>query len=182
MTIAKSLNQFYKENNLSEKGGEDDDYFYLKFKFFSLKLPNSQFRKDVIHVHDIQHVLYDCDVTWKGEAFIAGWEVAPGMWKHFPIGIMSLWAMGFSLLLHPKQALKGFLEGLKTIGVIDLKMDKETLLKLSVSTLKQMIQKEKIKNSSKLKYLSFTFWCFVSLATFLVPILLPFIVLFQLFS
>ena len=73
MTISQLLQQFYKENNFKDDGGENEDFFELKFKLFTLKLPNSQFRKDVIHIHDIQHVLYSCDTTWKGEAFIAGW-------------------------------------------------------------------------------------------------------------
>lgn len=182
MTIDTLLKDFYRKNNLSEKGGEKDDWFYLKFKFFNLKLPNSQFRKDVIYIHDVQHVLYDCDTTWKGEAFIAGWEVATGMWKHIPIGIMSLWAMGFSLLNYPKEVFKGYMEGLKTIGLIDLKIEKETLLKLSVLELKKLIHKKESKRKDILKYMLFSFWCLASLTTFLLPILLPLIIIFQLLS
>jgi len=181
MTISTLLNEFYRKNNLSEEGGENDNYFYLKFKFFSLKLPNSQFRKDVIHIHDIQHVLYDKDVTWKGEAFIAGWEIATGMWKYFPIGMMSLWAMGFSLLMYPKEVFKGYGKGLKTIGIIDLKMKKEELLKLSVLELEKRIEKKEVEKMSSLKYVLFAFWSLVGLTTFLLPILLPLIVAFQLF-
>ncbi len=90
MLISKELKQFYIQNNLAKDGGKNDAYFLLKFKLFSIKLPNSDFRKKVIHVHDVQHILYDKDVTWKGEAFIAGWEIATNIWKHFPIGLMSL--------------------------------------------------------------------------------------------
>jgi len=179
MTIATLLNDFYRRNNLSAKGGESDDWFYLKFKFFNLKLPNSQFRKDVIYIHDVQHVLYDCDTTLKGEAFIAGWEVATGVWKHFPIGIMSLWAMGFSLLNYPKEVFKGYNEGLNTIGIIDLKIEKKDLLNLSVLELKKLIHKKEAKRKDKLKYIILAFWCLASLTTFLVPILLPLVIIFQ---
>ena len=123
MTISQSLQQFYTKNNFKDDGGENEDFFELKFKLFTLKLPNSQFRKYVINIHDIQHILYNCDTTWKGEAFIAGWEIGTKMWKHFPIGIMSLWAMGFSLLNHPKEVLKGFKEGINSTGIIDLKLE-----------------------------------------------------------
>lgn len=127
MTISQSLQQFYKENNFPDDGGETKDYFELKFKLFTLKLPNSQFRKDVIHTHDIQHVLYNCDTTWKGEAFITGCEISTGFWKHLPVGFFSLWAMGFSLLIHPKKVLKGYKAGINTTGIVDLKMKKEAL-------------------------------------------------------
>ena len=48
-----------------------------------LKLPNPQFRKDIIHIHDIQYLFNDFDTSWKGEGFIAGWEISTGLWKHF---------------------------------------------------------------------------------------------------
>lgn len=91
MTVAKELEYFYQANNLDLDGGMDKKYFKMKFRFFSLKLPNSEFRKKIVYIHDIQHILFNCDVSWKGEAYIAGWEIATGMWKHFPIGVLSLW-------------------------------------------------------------------------------------------
>tara|TARA_B110000879_G_scaffold106504_1_gene143322 strand:+ start:44 stop:283 length:240 start_codon:yes stop_codon:yes gene_type:complete len=79
MTISQALQQFYEENNFNNDGGLSEDYFDLKFNLFTLKLPNTQFRKDVIHIHDIQHILYKCDTSWKGEAFIAGWKISTGI-------------------------------------------------------------------------------------------------------
>ena len=169
MTFSQSLQTFYKDNNFATDGGESEDFFELKFQLFTLKLPNSQFRKDVIHIHDIQHILYNCDTTWKGEAFIAGWEIGTKMWKHFPIGLMSLWAMGFSLLNHPKEVLKGYKAGINSIGIIDLKMEKKALLSLSISELKSIIKKGK---SQKLNWFSFLFWCVFSEIVFLFPLLI----------
>lgn len=169
MTISQSLQTFYKLNDFPNDGGESKDYFELKFKFFTLKLPNSQFRKEVIHIHDIQHLLYNCDTSWKGEAFIAGWEIGTKMWKHFPIGFMSLWAMGFSIFNHPKEVLKGYKSGINSKGIIDLKMDKATLLSLSISELKIIVKKDK---KQSLNWFSFLFWCFISELIFLFPVLI----------
>ena len=169
MTIALALQQFYTENNFAKDGGESEDTFELKFKLFTLKLPNSQFRKDVIHIHDIQHILYNCDTTWKGESFIAGWEIATGLWKHLPIGFMSLWAMGFSLLNYPKEVLKGYKAGLQCKGIIDLKMTKQQLLSLSINELKEKIAKKKPIKMNVFQWAIFVFWIVISKLIFLFP-------------
>ena len=49
MTISHLLKDFYIKNNFPKDGGESKDFFELKFKLFTLRLPNSQFRKKVIH-------------------------------------------------------------------------------------------------------------------------------------
>lgn len=159
MTIAQSLHEFYTKNNLEKDGGESNDSFELSFNFFTLKLPNPEFRKKVIHIHDIEHVLYDCDISLKGESFIAGWEIATGFWKQFPIGILSLSTMGFGLLMYPKDVIKGYKTGISSKGIVDLKIPKKELLKFEVSELKNYIKKEKVK---KLNWISFSFWCLIS--------------------
>ena len=112
--------EFYKENGIPENGGIDKDTFEIKIFGIKLKFPNPKFRKDVTHIHDLQHILNDCDTSWKGEAFIAGWEISTGMWKYFPVCTFSFWAMGYSLWLHPKAVFSGFKKGLNDIGIIDL--------------------------------------------------------------
>lgn len=168
MTVEQSLQKFYLENNLPKDGGVTNDFFELKITPFTLKLPNYKFRKKVIHIHDIQHVLYDCDISWKGESFIAGWEIATGFWKRFPIGILSLSAMGISLFKNPKEVLRGYKTGINSTGIIDLNMSKEQLLKFELSELKNHIQKEKTKN---INWFSFLFWCLISELILFFPIL-----------
>ena len=169
MILKEALANFYIQNNLEPEGGVNDNWFHLHFKLFSIKIPNSEFRKKVIHIHDIQHILYNCDTTWKGEAFVAGWEIATGLWKQLPIGFMSLWAMGFSLLNHPSEVMKGYKEGLKVNGIINLSIPKEKLLNLSVLQLKQIIKKEKPAPYNKL---IFTIYCSISLIIVCLPIIL----------
>jgi len=172
MTISQKLQEFYLENNFPKDGGESADKFELKFKLFALKLPNSQFRKEVIHIHDIQHILYNCDTTWKGESFIAGWEIGTKMWKHFPIGIMSLWAMGFSFLNFPKEVYKGYKKGLTVHGILDLNIKKEVLLSLSVEELKTKIKKNKPTKMTIFQWVLFIFWIILSEIIVLFPLLL----------
>lgn len=167
MIISTALKEFHQANNLPKDGGENDSFFYIKFKPFTFKLPNPAFRRKVIHIHDIQHVLYDCDTSWKGESFISGWEIATGMWKHLPIGLFSISGMFVGLFLHPKEVYNGFKEGLRCESLIDSKIPKKELLNLSISELKKRLQKEK---QIKFNWFSFLFWCFASIVLSLLPL------------
>lgn len=169
MLVSEKLQVFYIKNNLSVNGGEQDDCFTLAFRLFSIKLPNANFRKRVIHIHDMQHILYDKDITWKGEAFIAGWEIATNIWKHLPLGFLSLWAMGFSLLTHPKDVLKGYKKGLLVNSLIDLNLPKETLYNFTIEALQEKIRKE---NPKPFNWFSYSFWVITSLIILISPIVL----------
>jgi len=168
MKISLALSNFYSQNNLSPDGGENEDYFYLTFKLFSIKLPNSDFRKKMVYIHDIQHVLYNKDITWQGEAFIAGWEIATGLGKKLPIGLFSLWAMGFSLLIHTKDVLEGYKKGLLVKGIIDLNIPKEEILNYDINLLRSIIKKEAPREYQFLKY---SFWVLLSQIIFWFPLL-----------
>ncbi|CAM1345065.1 hypothetical protein [Tenacibaculum amylolyticum] len=169
MIIAKKLDVFYKENGIPENGGEDLDFFELDFKFFSLKVPNTEFRKKVIHIHDIEHVLFECDTSWKGESFIAGWEIATGIWRYFPISFLSLWTMGFAFFRYPKEILKGYKTGLKYHGIIDLGISKYDLLQLPIKTLAQKIQREQPRTFNKV---TFILWIVLSVSFVLFPFII----------
>ena len=141
MTLDKLLAEFYHHNGIPKDGGINKDTFELKVFGINLSLPNPKFRKDVIHIYDIQHLLNNCDTSWKGEAFIAGWEISTGLWKHFPICLFSLWAMGYSLWIHPRAAFKGYKKGLNDIGIIDLKIPEAEFMKMEYDKLVQINQK-----------------------------------------
>lgn len=72
--------------------------------------------------------------------------------------------MGLSLLNHPKEVFKGC----KT-GIIDLKIEKENLLQLTLPEFKTILKKEK---SQRINWFSFVFWCFISAVIFLFPLLI----------
>ena len=143
ITVEKLLAKFYKQNGIPADGGVNKDTFEIKVLGIYLKLPNPKFRKDVTHIHDIHHILKKKNTTCSGEAFIAGWEISTGFYKYFPICILSLWVMGYSIWLNPKDILKGFRKGLNDVGVIDLKISKSKLMKIEYNQLINMTTKEK---------------------------------------
>jgi hypothetical protein len=171
MTLDKLLIEFYKENGIPENGGIKKDTFEMIVFGINLKLPNPKFRKDVIHIHDIQHLLNKCDTSWKGEAFISGWEISTGIWKYFPICIFSFWAMGYSFWFHPRAVFNGFKKGLNDIGIIDLKLSETEFMKMEYSELIRITKKEKKTEMNILHLTKFMFWIITSQIIFLFPII-----------
>ncbi|WP_075341055.1 hypothetical protein [Tenacibaculum agarivorans] len=91
------------------------------------------------------------------------------MWKHFPIGILSLWAMGFSFFIYPKEVIKGYKKGLQYNGLIDQKISKATVMNHSIEELNTMLLKEK---PAHFNLLNLSFWFLISTLFFLSPLLL----------
>jgi hypothetical protein len=171
MMVEKHLEVFYAKNGIPPNGGVDKDTF--EFAVFGLKLqvPNPQFRKDALHIHDIQHLVNDCDTSWKGEGFISGWEIATGMWKHFPLSFLALWAMGYALWLYPKAVLDGFRKGLNDVGIIDLKFSKEVFLQMEFDELVEMSKKDGHTDMRLWQWVCFLFWCLTAQVILLSPLI-----------
>ena len=142
MKIEKLLNQFYLNNGLPVNGGIAKNTFNVKLGVFNIPVPNPKFRKDVVHIHDIEHILNNCDTSNRGEAFIAGWEVGTRFYKHFPINIFIFLAFGYSLLIHPKTVFEGFKKGLNDIGIIDLGLSRTELMQMEFNQLVKITQKQ----------------------------------------
>ncbi|HAS41479.1 MAG TPA: hypothetical protein DCS93_13440 [Microscillaceae bacterium] len=145
MNIANLLTDFYLKNGIPDNGGSDDTTFKIKILGLKLELPNPKFRREATYIHDIHHVLNNCDTSWKGEGFISGWEVATGIWKYFPVGLLSLWAMGYSLWLYPIAVFNGFKKGKNNTGVINLGLAKAELMKMEMTELIRLTSKQKDK-------------------------------------
>ncbi len=146
----------------------------FEMKLFGLKLvlPNPKFRRALIHIHDLHHVLNNQDTSWKGEGFISGWEISTGLWKHVPICFFSLWAMGYSLWIHPKAVFLGYKKGINNIGVIDLKLPKSAFMRMELSKLIQLTEKKKTQSMGILNWSAFISWSIVSQLIFLGPLFL----------
>ena len=182
MTLDKLVSEFYLKNGIPENGGIADDTFQVKVFFINLPFPNPKFRKDVVHIHDIEHVLNNCDTSWKGEGFIAGWEIGTGFWKHFPINIFIFLAFGYSLWLHPKSVFKGFKKGLNNVGIIDLGVSKSDFMKMEFDQLVEITKKAQNTEMGIWQWTEFLFWSVISQIILLFPFILGIIGVIWLFE
>ena len=142
MKLNNLLNQFNLNNGLPVNGGVAKNTFNFKLGIFNIPVPNPKFRKDVVHIHDVEHILNNCDTSHKGEAFIAGWEVGTRFYIYFQINIFIFLAFGYYLLMYPKTVFKGFKKGLNNIGIIDLGLNKSELMELDFNQLMKITKKK----------------------------------------
>ena len=172
MTVRDALKDFYRENNIPEDGGMNDNLFIFKVFGLTLKLPNPEIRRKNIYIHDIQHVVHQCDTSWKGESYIAGWEIGTNLWRHFPLVLLPIWAMGYGVWTHPKEVFRGYKDGLKQTGIIDLELNKEELLEMNIVELKQLLSNKGAPKWSPSKQIEFLAWILLSQFVLLSPIIM----------
>jgi len=170
MTLKEELEKFYTTYHLPENGGENDKTFGVPLPFFPLTLPNFNWRRKRLYIHDLEHILNRQDTSWRGEMFIASWEIATGFWKYFPLCIFPLWTMGFGLWKHPASVYKGFMKGSRDTGIAVLDLQRDKLMTLELERLHELTENK--KNSNKLLiYLRLLFWSVVSTVVFLSPLI-----------
>lgn len=152
MNLQQHLNDFYVQYNIPENGGEDDKTFEVPLPFLKLILPNFSWRKKMLYVHDLEHILNQQDTTWKGEIFIASWEIATGFWRYFPVCIFPLWTMGWGLWKHPSSVLKGFKKGCCDFGIANLEIPKNQLLTMNLEQLRELTESKEIPSTLFFKF------------------------------
>ena len=173
MLIREALGQFYKQHNIPDEGGVEMSSFTVPLGWFSLRLPNPQWRRDKLHIHDIEHILNAQDTSWRGEVFIASWEIATGFWRYFPVCIFPLWAIGLGWWILPASVVRGFRRGLTDTGIAAQKLTKTQLYALTVDELRLRVLQTRNSPGFFGFYLRLTVLFLVSEFIFLSPLWVP---------
>lgn len=171
MTLREQLDNFYIQYNIPPEGGMNDKTFVVPLPFARLTLPNFPWRRRMLYVHDLEHILNEQDTSWQGEIFIASWEISTGFLKNFPVIIFPLWTMGWGLWVHPSVVLRGFRKGYTDRGIARLAIQKEKLLDYDLSQLQQLTLNKRSGRSAFFFYFKLAGWTFISQLIFLSPIL-----------
>lgn len=178
MTLREQLDLFYQKYNIPPEGGIDDKTFEVPLPFFTLTLPNFSWRKRMLYVHDLEHILNEQDTTWQGEIFIASWEISTGFLKNFPILLFPIWTMGWGLWMHPKSVFRGFRKGHTDKGIARLDIEKAKLLEINLSQLQQLTLNKRTNRSRLFYFLKMLGWSLLSQLIFLLPALLILLIAF----
>ena len=172
MTLREHLEHFYQKYNIPANGGVEFSTFEVPLPYFTFILPNLSWRKKMLHIHDLEHILNGQDTSWKGEMFIASWEISTGFWKSFPIIIFPLWTMGWGLWKHPTAVLNGFRKGNTDRGIAKLNVPQNELLEMNLSQLQILTLNQRAKHSSLYFNSKFTTWALASQIVFWLPAML----------
>jgi len=162
MNLKEELYQFYKNNNLPQNGGVEFSTFEVPLPFFTLKLPNYNWRKRMLYIHDLEHIVNKQNTSWEGEMFIASWEIATGFWKNFPLVIFPLWTMGSGIWKHPRAVIQGFQKGNNDTGIANLNIPKEIIMEMTLPELKELVNAVKTNKSNLVFSFKFCTWLAVS--------------------
>jgi hypothetical protein len=172
-TLQHQLDNFYEVNGYGEEGGINNDWIWLKFRFFSLPIPNIKGRRENVWRHDMLHILLDYDTSWKGETQVSGWVMGSGGWGKFYVGWLFAMAMfGIAIVFFPKSTFQSFIRGRNTLSPYLLGIEKEKLYSTDIEILKKdfLFNKSDFEVNLRDKAL-FAGWMMVTILWYCLPIL-----------
>jgi hypothetical protein len=139
LKVRDALQAFYGTESLGQ-----DAYVakinYADFKIFKLPFPNLKKRREIVYLHDINHILSGYDTSWIGEGEVAAWELASGFPKHCWVGYFyAPVTFAIGLLLNPARVFRAFLRGRRERNSCYANLGKEELFDLSVKDLRVIL-------------------------------------------
>ncbi len=136
LKIRDALQVFYGSESLGQ------DAFiakinYADFKIFKLPFPNLKKRREIVYLHDINHVLSGYDTSWMGEGEVAAWELGSGFPPRCWVGYFyAPFTLMIGLVLSPVRVYRAFLRGRRQKNSCYADLSKEEIFNLSVKDLK----------------------------------------------
>lgn len=140
LTVSKALEKFYGRELVG------DDAFtksvnYIEIGRFKIPFPNFVQRRELIYLHDINHLLTGYDTSQLGEGEVAAYELASGFPAHCWIGYLySPFALLGGLFLNPQRVFKAMRRGWGSKNACHANFPKEELFKMRLGDLKTALQ------------------------------------------
>ena len=112
LPVSQALQIFFDKYHFAD-GGYNLKWFHIKVGFINIPLPNTKSRVEVAKIHDIHHILTGYEATLRGEAEIAGWEIASGCDHYGVAWFFNLGSFFYGMFFFPKSLFNAFLRGCK---------------------------------------------------------------------
>ena len=110
-TVGSARAQLLSAIRFPADGGYGEKSVKLRAGCLTLAFPNTATRVRAVKLHDVHHVLTECDTTWRGEAEIGAWEIASGCERRYPAWFLNLGAMTIGLAIAPRRTFRAFVRG-----------------------------------------------------------------------
>jgi hypothetical protein len=174
--IKAALEEYFENHHLGKDGGLDKKWGKIKVGPFFFPIPNTKSRKKALIFHDMHHIVTGYDGNWEGEVSISAWEIASGCGKYYAAWILDLWAMTIGLFLFPKHVFKSFIRGRRSQNLYHNTFSREEAMQMQIGELRKILLPEKNKSANTREIFSFISYSFLSLLSFFIPFILPYII------
>lgn len=136
MKVSDALKMFYGSQKLGREAFEDD-FNWANFNGIQVPYPNLPWRKKMMHLHDVNHVLTEYDTSWIGEGEIAAFELASGYPGKTAVAYLyAPFSLAIGFLFSPSRIIQAFRRGLCMRNACHLNLSKEILFNSTVAELR----------------------------------------------
>ncbi len=111
--VVKDALQVYFSKYHFPNGGYDLKWFKIKLGRVYIPLPNTKDRIAAVRFHDIHHLLTEYEANLKGEAEIAGWEIASGCGRYYMAWILNFGSFFYGMFFFTRPLYRAFMRGRK---------------------------------------------------------------------
>lgn len=143
-TVKEALKEFYDTHYFGDAAFRDD---WVMVQVGPIKLPmyNSAQRKQVVHLHDLTHLVTGYDTSWAGEGEVAAHELAIGFPLKYWVGyIYSPFALIGGLMVAPKRTLRSWKKWRGKMNLYKLDLPRATLDQMTIGELKLKINSKSV--------------------------------------
>ena len=139
VTVEEALSIFLGAEHLGREAYEDR-VNYARLGFLTIPFPNPKARREIVYLHDVNHVLSGYDTSWAGEGEVAAWELASGFPKHCWIGYFyAPLTFSVGLIVAPKRLYRAWVRGLTEKNACYSTLSREEMMKARVSELRKKL-------------------------------------------
>jgi ubiquinone biosynthesis protein Coq4 len=138
-TVKDALADFYNDQMLDQKIPLNFINYY-PLGWIKIPFVNLQARKNLLHLHDLNHILMGFDTSLSGEAQLAALELGSGFPSHCRIGYLySPFALLPGLLICPTKVYQAYIRGRSIKNACHIKLSKTELLSSKISDVKNLL-------------------------------------------
>lgn len=106
---------------------------------FALYLPNLKPRRDVVPLHDVNHVVAEYATNWTGEFEITGYELGKGLGRYWFGWLIDLQGIWLGLVLHPLRTMRAFARGRRSGNLYRTFRNDDRLLAMTVGEVRAAV-------------------------------------------
>ncbi|MCB0410927.1 MAG: hypothetical protein KDD22_00265 [Bdellovibrionales bacterium] len=140
ISVEQALKEFYGTQHLGDEAFTQA-VNYAQFGSLKIPFPNLKKRREIIYLHDINHLLTGYDTTYAGEGELAAYELASGFPFHCWVGYLyAPIAFLTGVFVAPLRVWRGWLRGWGAKNSCHADLTREEIFSMNLGELRQYLQ------------------------------------------